>query len=295
MIKTSNERGIEQEKPKMKNAMKKMGTILVLSLFIVGMFPAAVFAKETQVQKLNKAFLANAEKAKNQHKKVETELKKDITGLKNFLSDVRKRKQVTRDDALQVQQRLSNFLDGIITHAERTKIAVKNSCVSDDNGNEFLDRVINWAEDLKIEVNALDPNTATRDDLNALLKKFQNGWDNVRGIVYTGAGRAVACKYAAVQKKLDTLMVKVEELTDRAENNGKDVTEARALITEMEHRISALDTDWNNIASKWRDVSNAQDALNIAKKSNNYLKNAAKVARKTYQDAREVVKNIRNQ
>ncbi len=279
----------------MKNTMKKIGTILVLSLFIVGMFPAAVFAKETQVQKLDRAFLANAEKAKTQHKKVETELKKDINGLKNFLADVRKRGQVTREDALQVQQRLSNFLDGIITHAERTKIAVENSCVDDDNGNEFLDRVINWAEDLKTEVNDLDIETATRDDLNAVLRKFQNGWDNVKGIVYTGAGRAVACKYAAVQEKLDTLMVRVTELTDQAENNGKDVTEARALITEMEHRISALDNDWNNVVSMWRDVSNAQDALNIAKKSNNYLKNAAKVARTTYKDAREVVKNIRNQ
>jgi ElaB/YqjD/DUF883 family membrane-anchored ribosome-binding protein len=281
----------------MKNTMKKISAMLVLSIFVIGMVPVAVFAQNTnaQVKKLNKEFLTKASVGKNQYQKTRNELKSDINSLHNVLKDVRNRGEATRDDAEKIKQRLLNFLDSVINHAERTKTAVANSCVDNENGNEFLDRVIDWAEDLKVDVEAIDPDTATREDLNKIIRKVKGGYDNVKGIVYTSVGRAVACKYRHLDEGLEKLIGRIIELTDQAEANGKNVDAARAWITEAEHRLDALETDWENIASTWRQVENANDVENIAKKSNRYLKNAASVVRQSYKEAKRVVNDLRNQ
>ncbi len=279
----------------MKNTMKKISAILVLSLFIVGMFPVAVFAQKASVKKVNQKFLVDAAKGKDQYQKVSTEIKNDVKNIKNFLVDVKNKEEFTRDDSFKIKQKLLDFLDSIINRAERTKTAVDNSCVDDDNGNDFLDRVIDWAEDLKTEVEALDPETATRNDINRILSKIKNGWGNVRGIVYVGMGRSIACKYRYIHENAETLIDRIKVLTDEAEANGKDVSRARTWITNAELKLSTLETDWDRIVNLWRQVDTSQDALNVAKKSNGYLKNAYRTIREMYKEAKTIYRYLKSQ
>lgn len=261
----------------MKNTMNKISALLVLSLFVVAMVPAVIAGPADDAKALNANFLNRAEVAKNQIGKTTKHVKDLAQDVRKTLDLVRKRNSVSRDDAEAVQNKLVNLLDGIQDEMETLKNGVDNSCINNDKGNAYLDDVIAKAENLKADVQALDPQTATRDDLNSVLSKMRNFWNNeFKGAVYVATGRAGHCKAQWVLGSADTLILRTTEIIDEVDAKGvKDVAGARALISEMEADQAKLEAQYEKLQNSWSNVNNYQDAYALSKNVNDFIKNKA--------------------
>ena len=261
----------------MKNTMNKISALLVLSLFVVAMVPAVIAGPADDAKTLNANFLKRAEVAKNQIGKTTNHVKNLAQDVRKTLDLVRKRDSVSRDDAVEVQNKLVKLLDGIQDEMETLKKGVDNSCIDNDKGNAYLDDVIAKAENLKADVQALDPQTATRDDLNSVLNNIRNFWnDEFKGAIYVATGRAGACKAEWVLGSVDTLIIRTTEIIDEVDAKSvKDVSGARVLISEMEADQAKLEAEYDRLQNGWSNIQNYQDAYALSKNVNDFIKNKA--------------------
>ncbi|MBT3866119.1 hypothetical protein HOF78_03405 [Candidatus Woesearchaeota archaeon] len=261
----------------MKNTMKKLSALLVLSLFVVSMVPAVFAGPADDAKALNANFLAKAEKAKNQIGKTSNHVKTLAQDVRKTLDLVRSRNKITRDDAEQVQNKLVNLLDGIQDEMENLKTGVGNTCIDNDKGNDYLDMVIAKAENLKADVQALDPQTATREDLNSVLSKMRNFYnDEFRGSMYVALGRAGNCKAQWILGNVDGLILRTTEIVDDVEARGnKDTAGARTLISNMEIDQAKLEAEYEQLQNAWSNVNSHQDAYALSQNVNSFIKNKA--------------------
>lgn len=261
----------------MKNTMKKLSALLVLTLFVVAIVPAVIASPADDAKRLNKAFLEKSSKAKNQIDKTRNHVKGLAEDVKRTLDLVRKRNKVTREDAEQVQNKLVNLLSGIQDELETLKTGVGNSCIDNDKGNAYLDSVIAKAENLKADVQALDPQTATREDLNSVLKKMRNFYnDDFKGTAYVAMGRAGSCKAKWVLGNVDALILRTTEIIEDVEaRSSKDTAGARALIARMEADQVKLEAEWERLQAGWSNINNHQDAYKLSQNVNDFIKNKA--------------------
>ena len=261
----------------MKNTMKKMSALLVLALFVVGMVPAVIAGPADDAKALNANFLAKAEKSKNQIGKTSNHVKTLAQDVRKTLDLVKKRNTVTRDDAEAVQNKLVNLLEGIQDEMETLKTGVSNTCIDDDRGNDYLDMVISKAENLKADVEALDPQTATGEDLNDVLGKMRSFYnDEFKGSMYIALGRAGNCKAQWVIGSVDALILRTTEIADEVGARGnKDTAGIRELISNMEIDQAKLESEYEGLRNAWSNVNNHEDAYALSQNVNKFIKNKA--------------------
>tara|TARA_Y100000310_G_scaffold276016_1_gene292865 strand:+ start:282 stop:1151 length:870 start_codon:yes stop_codon:yes gene_type:complete len=280
---------------KMKNTMKKIGALFVLSIFIVGMVPAA-FAVTL------KEFDTNA-KAKysasvTEYKNWRGEYKQTANLFRSYIKGVKNKEDLTLSDAGEVQIRLSNFIQDIIDQLDDMKSGVKNSCIDNDRGIAYLNEVQQKAKNLKAEVDAWDPTTSKnpRKDLNGFLRKISSFWnEELKGTFYHAIARAGSCKAQHLLSLVDKMIDRLNAFTANAEAQGKDVDLAWELIADMESKRDRMYNDYENLLEAWGNVDNYQEAHNLMIKVNQHLKLYAKEAREIYSLAKRIAAHIISQ
>ncbi len=260
----------------MKNTMNKISALLVLSLFVVAMVPAVIAGPADNARNMNAKFLESSSTANKQIGKTRSHINGLVQDVRTTLNQVKKKGNIEKADADKVQADLIKLLDGIQNEMETLKTGVDNTCIDNDHGNDYLDMVITKAENLKTEVQALDPQVATRGDLNSVLSSMRDFYNNeFKGSMYIAAGRSGNCKAQWVLGNVDAIILRTTEIINEVEAKGKDVQGARDVISKMEIDQAKLEAEYEKLQTSWANVNNYQEAYALSQNVNSFIKNRA--------------------
>ena len=264
----------------MKNTMKKIGALLILSIFMVGLVPSA-FAFEAN--KWDAQAHAKWQTASNQITASRNNFKQVSSELSKFLSDVRKRNTLTLDDAEEVKSELISALDKLSKELTTLDSKTKSTCLSEESSSTYLKEVQSNIAKLRSDIDAWEAtSTSPRKDLNGFLSRMRNFYkEDFSGVFYQAVSRAGACKAQWVLGQVDKMINKAHELQDKVAP-GVDLTASNALIADMEAKQATLESDYDSLVAQWGNVKNYKDAADSMKNVNNYIKNAAPIARSIY-------------
>jgi hypothetical protein len=300
---------------------KKLNVILVLSIFLIGMVPS-VFAQDKAaenappvvgsvktapgvvVKKGSEAPLktrlnVNARdmhnKGRDHYRAVLSEDESARTDLVNSLREVKKRGQVTRTDGANVQKRLVKFLENTINKLERMKQHVDNTCMDNDKGLAYIERVQAEAKSLLNEVNSWNPHGTEnhKQELRVLLKKVKDFHHKYIGVFHHAVARSGSCKARHLYEQHTKLIERLQEIIDKAKAEGRDTSEAERILTEIRANHATSKERYNNLQDAWRDVDTREEAEELKGKTKETLRDLGDGGRTSYARARTAIQSLR--
>jgi|GEM_PF-6909742 len=282
--------------------MKKLNALLVLALLVISAVPA-VFAQET------------AEDT------TETEVESDAEVTTDTRVNARDRMQAAREKMQQTREKIAdtraNALQARADFAEaRAKIAggrgtpaekqdfllaatdkvlellnslrekVEASDVDDKDAKlAEIDAAIEAMVSAQATVDALDPETATREEIRAAAAELRDAWQEAQQVLRKGVGHVVNKRIGNVVERMESLSDKLDRMLENLEGRGFDVSVAADLKVDFDAELASANGNWER-AKELFDAGSVQEANAAMRAAHQDLKEAHRILK-------EIVKSIR--
>ncbi len=308
--------------------MKKLISILIISLFLVSILPIAFANGRERIEKNVVEGVAKELKEENRVLKRENkiakegirkEFKEKIEDLRNAtkesrdelrnsrkeLSDCRQNKTDNcRNLNIAVRQNykvyLSNEADRVLALIDRAIAKVDNSTLSEEqkaNLNDLLANNKDVVDAVKVKLVALEDN-ASKEDYKSISMELKKAWTNSNKALKYGGSILLGNRYGFVIKKAEHLQTRLNKVLDKFRSQGNDVSTLSASVEEFNSYIELAKKDVDQAKELLKSVvvdgsvkeekSELQQARDLYKKAQDELRQAHNILK-------EIVKNIKEQ
>ncbi len=276
----------------MSNRRSKVGAILVMAVFLLGM-ASAVSAQHLKPWD---------EAAKEKYNTAKTEYKK----LKSFYEDARQDWITARNKyvAYKTAENLENALEKgkdfllkadkvLVGYLEMVSTYVEGEPgLSDREREEIiseLDSYIRWLEEKQPEIE----NATTKKELTDIAITVRNKWQEIRPATKRIVGQVMNAKVLWVINNAETASVKVGDEIEQLKEQGKDTTDLEAWLDDFNTKIDLAKEKHQAAKEKYAAIRNVRDADKLFREGNTFVDEANQYLRSAYEDLREIVKELR--
>jgi hypothetical protein len=276
----------------MKNTTQKISALLVLGLFLVGMVPLA--SAESEVERLNKNVLKEYANWKEASTRMHNVLTKDMTNVKNIVNKLKNIKHINHENAEEAKEAFQDLMKESKKEIEFLIDLVEKS--KPNENHQYLYDALAAADEVLVIIDGINPETATREDLNNVLDEIRDFWNFHFKIAYYKAiseAGSVRIKYAL--NELDILGDKLEVMINKANKNGYNTVDAEAWLIDYKNKLTKMENDASKLKDSWQSVETRFDIPPIYNTYFSYLKGADNKAKEIYVLAKVIYKDLKDQ
>ncbi|MBI4145150.1 hypothetical protein HY493_03010 [Candidatus Woesearchaeota archaeon] len=158
--------------------------------------------------------------------------------------------------------KIIELLNGLKEKVEASEVEDKDEILAD------IDAAIENMTEAQATVEALDPETATREELRAAAKELQDAWKDARHVLKRGAGHVVNKRVGNVVERMEHLAEKLDRILAHLGGKGYDVSVATDLKAEFDVKLASAKTHWESSKELFngedKDVQAANDEMKLA-------------------------------
>jgi hypothetical protein len=276
----------------MKKITQKISALLVLGLFLVGMVPLA--SAESDIDRLNKAVLKEYANWKEASNRMHNVLTKDMANAQNVVNKLKNIKYIDHENAEQARDAFQDLMEGSKREIEFLIDLTEKSKPNKDH--QYLYDALAAADEVLAIIDGINPETATREDLNNVLDGIRDFWNfHFKITYYKAIGEAGSARIRYALNKLDVLDDKLEVMINNVKAEGYDTRDAEAWLVDYRNKLAKAESDYDKLKDAWGEVNTRFDIPPIYNAYFNYLKGANSKAKEMYSLAQDIYKDLKSQ
>jgi hypothetical protein len=188
--------------------------------------------------------------------------------------------------------------DLILGELERVKAKVQESeDLTDDEKSDLiadLDASIQGVQGAKSAIEGISEN-ATREEINSATKGLREVWKDARATIKKSLGLGVNARLGNIILRTEKLEEKLQNISDRLESQGKDVSKLNDILDEFNAKIELARQKYDEARSKWTAAHSPQEVDDAAKEVHALLGEAKQALKDARDLLRDAVKEIKAQ
>jgi len=276
----------------MSNRMSKVGAILVLAVFLLGMASAVSAQPLKQWDEVAKEKYNNAKTEYLKLKSFYEDARQDwITARDKYIAyknaeNLENALEKGKDFLLKADKVLAGYLEMVSTYVEG------EPSLSDTEREKIiseLDSYIRWLEEKQPEIES----ATTKKELVDIAKTVRNKWQEIRPATKRIVGQVMNAKVLWVINNAETASVKVEDAIEQLKEQGKDTTGLEACLDDFNTKIDLAKEKHQAAKEKYAEIRNVRDADKLFREGNAFVEEASQYLRSAYEDLREIVKELK--
>jgi hypothetical protein len=191
------------------------------------------------------------------------------------------------------REKLLGHTDILIEHFEKLKSKIEsNENMAEDEAVEviaWLDGKIAEANEIKVKIEAGE----TKDELVAAAKELDQLWKKSKNRVRAQAGKVVTDKFAGIIVQAKQLEVKLNNILERMESNGYDVSVVEDEVEAFHTHIVDAQTAFEEAKDLYNQMADSDDAKDLREQAADKVKEAKDQLTEARDSLREILKKIK--
>jgi len=265
---------------KMENMSLKFGALLLMGLLFVGVMPLA----EAGIRDENREARAKYASAKADFSKMKNAY---IQARQDFLAAREKygnKNSATLEGARDYMMKANKVT---IAHLEKMKSFVEADWALEQSEKDAIvaeiERDITWLENKQSEIE-----TADREGLIAIGKEIKSYWNNVKIDLKKYTGKILNARALWVLEQADKAENVVVRNIEKAEANGKDVTELNDFLDDFRAKKALAEEEYDKARNSFSQISSLQDADRLFREGNAFLRQGNRYIKESYGILRDI-------